>query len=208
MIPVLYEDDWLLIVNKPPGLLTIPAAGKRNRTLVDIVNEGLGQKNIAYRLHPCHRLDRETSGLLILAKGKSAQQAMMELFHQKKIKKSYVAFVHGRPAHTEGVIKNAIEGKPAVSRFRVETLHKDFSVLCVEPETGRTNQIRIHCKTIGHPLVGESKFAFRKDFALRAKRALLHARRLEFQHPFTGKAVRIEAPLPHDMQRFLEGHPA
>ena len=207
MIRAVYEDDWFVVVDKPAGLLTIPAPGRQQRALTDIVNAKLKENNIAYRLHPCHRLDRDTSGLLILAKGKSAQQAMMGLFHQKKISKRYIAFVHGRLAQKKGAINKAIEGKAAVSKFRVDEERKDFSVLEVEPETGRTNQIRIHCKAMGHPLVGESKFAFRKDFALRARRALLHANRLEFPHPFTGAAVCVEAHLPGDMKRFLEEHP-
>jgi len=197
-----------VIVNKPPGLLTVPAPGRPQRTLVDILNEDLKKHAVAYRLHPCHRLDRETSGLLILAKGKSAQQGMMELFHRRGIKKSYIAFVHGRLVRAHGVIRNTIEGRPASTGFSVTEQRRDFSVLEVKPETGRTNQIRIHCKAMGHPLVGESKFCFRRDFALRAKRVMLHAQKLEFQHPFTGKKMCVEAPLPGDMQRFLEEYPA
>ena len=218
-IPIVYEDDWLLIVNKPAGLLIIPAPYKAvkdfsegapknaQRTLTSILNEDLQQKGAAFHLHPCHRLDRETSGLIIYAKGKSCQKKMMEEFRLKQINKSYIAFVQGSLPADEGQIRNHIEGKSAVTRYRVIEKRKDFSIVEVEPLTGRTNQIRIHFKSIGHPLVGETKFAFRKDYALRAKRACLHARALSFKHPVTGKSAHVESELAEDLKKFLIEHP-
>jgi RluA family pseudouridine synthase len=204
-IPVIFQDEWLLVVNKPAGLLTIPAHKGDNRTLTDLLNEGLKDKTAA-RLHPCHRLDRETSGLIIYAKGKSAQQKMMALFHARKVKKIYVAFVQGRMEKTPGEIKYHIEGQPAVTRYRAIEQRKDFAVIEAEPLTGRTNQIRIHFKSIGHPLVGEKKFAFRRDFQLKANRLCLHAQNLEFPHPFTGKAVSLNCGFPAGMRNFLDKH--
>ncbi len=206
-IPVVYEDDVLLAVDKPAGLLTIPTPRNESRTLASILDEDAAAKGAAYRLHPCHRLDRETSGVIVFAKGKAVQQTMMEMFKHRQVAKTYLAFVHGAPRHPEGTIRAPIEGKPAETRYKVTRRHKEFSVVELQPLTGRTNQIRIHMKSIGHPLVGETRFAFRKDFALRAKRACLHAWRLAFAHPMTGKPLSLEAPLAQDMQHFLEAHP-
>lgn len=206
-IPIIYEDNWLLIVDKPSGLLVIPTPKKETRTLTSILNADLKSRGIAYRLHPCHRLDRETSGLVIYAKGSSVQECMMDEFRRKKIKKIYLAFVHGALFPASGRITRPIEGKSSLTEYRVIEKRKDFSVVEIIPATGRTNQIRIHFKALGHPLVGESRFAFRKDFNLKAKRVCLHAKVLEFIHPLSAKKVRIESPLPLYLKEFLKAHP-
>jgi len=205
-IPVVYEDNWLLIVDKPSGLLTIPTPKKELRTLTSILNGELKSKGIFYRLHPCHRLDRETSGLIIYAKGKSIQKKMMEEFKKQRIKKVYIAFIQGRINQHNGQIKKPIEGMYAVTRFRVLEQRRRFSVLEIMPLTGRKNQIRIHFKNIQHPIVGETKFAFRRDYALKSKRICLHARALEFTHPITKKTVSVYANIPRDLEAFLKRH--
>lgn len=205
-IPVVYEDDWLLVLNKPPGLLTIPTPKKESRTLTSILNEDLKEKGLSYRLYPCHRLDREASGLIIYAKGKSMQQKMRELFAQKKIKKTYLAFIRGLPSNSQGEIRNSIEGKSAITKYRVMEKRNGFSIVEIMPLTGRTNQIRIHFKSIGHPIVGETKYAFRRDFKLKAKRLCLHAQTLEFIHSITKKVISLTAELPTDLRDFLNKH--
>ena len=194
-IPIVYEDDWLLVVDKPSGLLTIPTPKKEERTLTSILG-----------LHPCHRLDRETSGLIIYAKGKGTQQKMMQEFHQRRVKKTYIVFVQGHPSKVQGEINNQIEGQSAITQYRVLSRRKDFSVLEVAPLTGRTNQIRIHFKQIGNPVVGETKFAFRRDFSLRFRRLCLHASSLEFIHPITKKKLSLSSDLPKDLKDFLDTH--
>ncbi len=205
-IPIIYEDDWLLVLDKPSGLLTIPTPKNEPRTLSSILNEDLKKRGLAYRLYPCHRLDRETSGLIIYAKGKSIQKKIMEEFQHKSVKKIYIAFIQGSLPKDEGSISYPIESKSAVTKYRVTEKRKDFSIVEVVPLTGRTNQIRIHFKNIGHPLVGESKFAFRRDFKLRAKRLCLHAWVLRFMHPVTGKELSLLDALPTDMEDFLKKH--
>jgi len=205
-IPVLFEDEWLMIVDKPPGLLTVPAPGRGSRTLAGVLNEDLKNSGVNYRAHPCHRLDKETSGLIMFAKGRSAQDTLMLLFKNRKISKVYTAFVQGNIETDKGEINKPIEGQPACTKFKVLERRRDFTIVEISPETGRTNQIRIHFKNIGHPLVGESKFAFRKDFALRAKRVCLHAKYIEFKHPWTGNIVSVKSFLARDMQKFLEDH--
>jgi RluA family pseudouridine synthase len=203
-IPIVYEDDWLLIVNKPAGLLSVPNPEKESRTLTGILNQDALGKGLKYSLYPCHRLDRQTSGLIIYAKGKGIEKKMADAFRNRLVKKRYTAFVHGKLARREGKIDFTIEGKNALTKYRVIQEKGDYSVVEVSPLTGRTNQIRIHFKGMHHPLVGEDKFIFRKDFALRFKRVCLHAEYLEFKHPQTGNIVVARAPLPEDMQKFLQ----
>jgi 23S rRNA pseudouridine1911/1915/1917 synthase len=205
-IPVVYEDDWLLVVNKPTGLLSIPTPKNERYTLTAVLNGELKDKKISYRLHPCHRLDRETSGLIIYAKGKAMQKKIMELFKEKKIKKTYIAFIQGSLPNAKSAINYPLEKKPALTKYKIIDNRKEFSIVEVVPLTGRTNQIRLHFKYIGHPLVGETKYAFRRDFKLQAKRVCLHAKKIDFMHPITKKAVRLDIDLPQDLKLFLEQH--
>jgi RluA family pseudouridine synthase len=195
MIPIIYEDEWLLVADKPSGLLTVPTPKNEKRTLSSILN-----------LYPCHRLDRETSGLIIYAKSKGIQQKIMDEFRQRRVKKIYAAFVSGIPYKNQGEIKNRIEGLNALTRYKVIAKRKDFAIVEVNPLTGRTNQIRIHFKQLGHPVLGESKYAFRRDFKVKAKRLMLHAAELEFTHPVTGKLLKLKSALPEDFQNFLDKH--
>jgi 23S rRNA pseudouridine1911/1915/1917 synthase len=206
-IPIVYEDEWLLVLDKPAGLLVIPTPKREARTLTSILNDDAGQKGVSHRFHPCHRLDRETSGLIVYAKGKAVQEKMMDLFKARQVHKRYVAFVHGHPAHPQGTIRQPIEGQAAITEYEVVEKRKDFVIVEVRPLTGRTNQIRIHFKHIGHPVVGDTKYAFRRDFALKAKRLCLHAQELAFRHPVTRAQVSLQAPLPADLSMFLEKHP-
>jgi 23S rRNA pseudouridine1911/1915/1917 synthase len=192
-IPIIYEDNFLLIADKPSGLLTVRTPKNEKRTLTSILG-----------LYPCHRLDRETSGLIIYAKAKPVQEEMMEEFRQRLVKKTYIAFVRGIPCDRQGVIKNRIDGMFAQTSYKVIEKRRDFAIVEVTPLTGRTNQIRIHLKSIGHPILGESKYAFRRDFKIKAKRLCLHAAKLEFKHPKNGQILKLESDLPQDLKTFLE----
>lgn len=194
----------MLIVDKPAGLLTVPAPGHERRTLESVLNEERAGTD-SPRLFPCHRLDRETSGVIIFAKGRVARDQMMDMFRSRRVKKTYVAFVQGRIAG-HGRITLPVEGEQAFTRFHVTRSGLKFSVVKAFPETGRRNQIRIHFKAIGHPLVGETKFAYRRDSTVKARRMMLHAESLEFDHPVTRRRLRVTAQLPSDMQGFLEDH--
>jgi len=205
-IPIAYEDNWLLVADKPSGLLVIPTPRHEQRTLTSILNEDLEKGGLTYRLHPCHRLDRETSGLIIYAKGKSVQKKMMDEFKHKKVKKTYIAFLQGILSRNEGQINNPIEGLSAITKYKVMQRRKDFTVAKIMPLTGRTNQIRIHFKNIGHPVVGETKYAFRRDFKLKAKRLCLQAKELEFLHPVTCKRINITSKLDGYLKGFLDTH--
>lgn len=191
-IPVIYEDAYLLVVEKPSGLLTVPTSKNEKRTLTSILG-----------LYPCHRLDRDTSGLIIYAKNKAVQGKMAEEFKKRQVKKTYIAFISGIFGKKEGVIKNRIEGKFAQTHYKVIENKSGFAIVEVKPVTGRTNQIRIHFKSTGHPILGEDRFAFRRDFQIKAKRLMLHAGVLEFKHPITCKMLRLESSLPQAFVDFL-----
>jgi 23S rRNA pseudouridine1911/1915/1917 synthase len=215
-IPKLFEDEWYVVFDKPARLVVIPTPHGESRTLTSIVNEQFRKEGLP-KLHPCHRLDRDTSGAIIFAKGKQNQQRMMDLFAEHKVKKMYVAFVQGRLRQKHGEFRGAVSdfderrfhkyaaAKPATTLYSVVEEHRDFSVAEVELVTGRTNQIRIHFAGAGHPLVGEQKYAFRRDFALKFRRAALHAVTVEWTHPFTGKRISVSSPLPEDMVDLLKG---
>ncbi|MFA4982254.1 MAG: RluA family pseudouridine synthase [Candidatus Omnitrophota bacterium] len=209
MYNIIYEDNWLMIIDKPSGMLVIPTPKGEKNTLTDELNRELDRRGIEENAHPCHRLDRETSGLIIYAKGKKIQGLMMEEFRKKTVKKTYVAFVHGLVKKNFDIIKSGIYNRnkkrleSAVTKYKVLGRRGNFSILEVEPVTGRTNQIRIHLKAIGHPIVGESVYAFRKDFKLRFRRTALHAGAMEFTHPVTKEKMRFESPLAPDMKNFL-----
>ncbi len=192
-IPVIHEDEDLLIVDKPSGLLTVPTPRNEKRTLTSILG-----------FYPCHRLDRGTSGIIIYAKNKSARNKVSRLFKEKQVKKTYLALVNGLISSKSGIIQKRIEGRPAQTLYRVVGEKKDFSIVEVRPLTGRTNQIRIHFKSIGHPVLGEDRYAFRRDFKVKAKRLCLHASRIEFRHPLTGEYLKLEADLPDELKNILE----
>lgn len=219
---IIYEDEQLVVVDKPSGMLVIPTPKKETNTLTDLLNREMDERGIEPPNHslrsgsghanayPCHRLDRETSGLIVYAKGKSIQHMMMEEFKKRAVKKTYIAFVNGKVEKDFDVIKKRIYNRnkkrldEAVTRYKTLARREAFSILEVEPVTGRTNQIRIHFKKIGHPLVGESVFAFRKDFKLKFKRVALHAAYIRFAHPVTKKSSEFSAPMPGDMEAFLK----
>lgn len=209
MIKVVYEDDYLLVVDKPSGFLTIPTPKKETNTLTDILNREAKKKSPDLRIYPCHRLDRETSGLIIYAKSKKIRQLMMDKFRAQQVKKEYIALASGKLEKTSGRIRGYISGRPgevkklAVTDYKLIRQFKDFAEVLVMPLTGRTNQIRIQFKQIGHPLLGESRFAFRRDFKVKIKRVALHASRLFFRHPINNIEVSLTSQLPPDLGKLI-----
>lgn len=209
---IIYEDEHIIIVNKSSGILVVPTPKKETNTLTDLLNEELKGRGIKVDAYPCHRIDRETSGLVIYAKGKHIQQIMMDQFKRHLVKKTYIAFVHGIVRKNSSILKGNVYSQKKrktelmITKFMVMERRRDFTIVQVEPVTGRTNQIRIHFKAIGHSLVGESVYAFRKDFKLKFKRVALHAKRLEFNHPVTLKRMDFNLHLADDMANFIREH--
>ena|SRR3989338_1070210 len=215
-IKILYEDEQFMAFDKPSGLLVVPAAQNESNTLVNIVNYQYGIGKGLKELFPCHRLDRDTSGVILFAKGRQNQELMLEAFKSRGVQKKYLGLVQGKLKHRQGEFKSIIRdldqkkfqrnvaGKMAVTRYRVMEERGTFTIVEVEPLTGRTNQIRIHFSQHKNPLVGDRKYSFARDYSVKFRRTALHALSLQWNHPVTGKTVAVSSPLPKDIEEFLE----
>ena len=212
------------MLNKPPGIVIHPAAGHWRGTLVHGLLWRLKDLSaIGDKLRPgiVHRLDKDTSGLLIVAKNNLAHQALIRQFQEREVHKTYLALVHGVPKARSGVINRPVgrhpvyrqkmsvhspRGREALTRWRIkETFPKARAALLeVFPLTGRTHQIRVHLSSIGHPIVGDKLYGGQKPTGPKAQRQMLHAWRISFFHPRSGKEMSFEAPLPEDFQNLLE----
>ncbi|MDD5005465.1 MAG: RluA family pseudouridine synthase [Candidatus Omnitrophica bacterium] len=204
---IVYEDESLIVVNKPSGILTVPTPKNEKYTLTACLNKVLEKRGLNTKVFPCHRLDRETSGLIIYAKSPAAQEMIMEQFKIGQVKKKYIAFVQGLIKNPSDTISFPIENKKAITKYKLLQRRKDYSIIEVEPSTGRTNQIRIHFKMIGHPLLGERKFAFGKDSKVKFRRVALHASEIQFRHPADGRILCFSSKLADDMNRLIGSLP-
>jgi 23S rRNA pseudouridine1911/1915/1917 synthase len=223
-VSVAYEDDDLLIVDKPAGLVVHPAPGHWRGTLVNaLLARGDHYGGIAGVARPgiVHRLDRDTSGLLIVARNDAAQQAVMAQLKARRVRKTYVALVHGSVAASVGRIEAPIgrdprdrrrmavvpDGRPATTGYRVRERFAEWTLLELDLVTGRTHQIRVHLAALGHPVAGDPVYGTgtsrRGPDGL--ERLFLHAWRLELVSPTSAKLVRVEAPLPDELTGVLDG---
>jgi 23S rRNA pseudouridine1911/1915/1917 synthase len=233
LLDILYEDEHLLVINKPAGMVVHPAPGHTSGTLVNALlarfpawaeldwwesEEDEEEAGADYpRPGIVHRLDKDTSGLLIVAKSAGARSALQAQFQARQVEKVYLALVHGVPPAPAGLIDAPIgrdprqrkrmavvaEGRPAVTAYRVLEPLGEYALLEVMPKTGRTHQIRVHLAFIGHPVVGDEVYGRRRS-RLACPRQFLHAARLSFRHPVTGRPMEFSAPLPPDLQAVLE----
>jgi 23S rRNA pseudouridine1911/1915/1917 synthase len=208
-IEILYEDERLLVALKPAGVLSVESPGAEGRTIVQALRSQ-GREVI-----PVHRLDRDVSGAIVLAKDAATRALLEKLFRERMVTKTYWALVQGRLPKQTGEFRFPIfdagsharisrDGKPAITRWRVRRRFASTTEVEVDLETGRYNQIRLHFAHAGHPLVGERKYARGKDDPLRAKRVALHAERIAFPHPAGSAAVDVTAPLPKDLVQLLQ----
>lgn len=208
-ITVLHKDRRLLFVSKPARMLTVGVDGVDKGTpLADrLIEDG-------HEVIPVHRLDFETTGAVVFARDEEMAEELIDLFRTRRIKKGYLALVQGRPRKKSGVIDEPIkdlgasarigpDGKPAVTHYEVLETIGACALLRLRPETGRHNQIRLHMAHIGHPLVGERKFARGRDAIVKHRRVLLHAATLSFHPSHLEHALRIRCPLPDDFERVL-----
>ncbi len=226
---IVYEDDHLLVVDKPAGLVVHPAAGHADGTLVNALLHhcrgklsGIGG---VQRPGIVHRIDRDTSGLLVAAKSDAAHEGLAKLFATHDIERRYFAIVSGIPAPPAGSIRTQIgrstsnrkkmavlpdnKGKHAVTHFRTEETFKSAALVTCTLETGRTHQVRVHMAHIGHPLIGDSVYSNRQNpyrigpNQSKFDRQALHAASLGFIHPISGETMCFESSLPEDMQLLL-----
>jgi 23S rRNA pseudouridine1911/1915/1917 synthase len=230
-IDVVYEDDELAVVNKPAGLVVHPASGIHSGTLANALAYHFDQlPSHAGVVRPgiVHRLDRDTSGLLVVAKTEFSLEHLADQFRDRTVHKSYVALVHGRLETAAGRIDQPIgrdlsnrtrmavvrAGRSALSLYRTRRSYQRFTLLEVEIKTGRTHQIRVHLAWIKHPVVGDEVYGAGRDktiqnVSLRARirklgRHFLHAEQLGFNHPKTGAPMRFTAPLPPELSNLIE----
>lgn len=228
-LDIVYEDETLVVVNKPAGLVVHPAAGTPSGTLANALAYHF-QKLPGTGVRPgiVHRLDRDTSGLLVVAKTDVALENLSDQFRDRTVYKSYVALVHGRVVSNSGKIDQPLArdpsnrtrmavvraGRNALTLYRVGRAFDRFTLLEVELKTGRTHQIRVHLTWLKHPVVGDETYGGGRDNTiqdprLRARiralnRHFLHAEKLGFKHPATGEFVKFESPLPPELSEMLE----
>lgn len=211
---VVYEDDDLIVVEKQPGLLTVTAhQGSDETTVFSILKNYVRQSNPRAGIYTVHRLDRETSGLLVFAKSRELQHYMREYWHELVTERTYVALAEGIMPKVEDTITTWLTedrkttmvysssvdngGKKSVTHYRVVKNNDRYSLLELNLETGRTNQIRVHLASIGHPIVGDRKYGSGQQPPI--DRLGLHARILEFINPVTEQTLHFETPVPRDM---------
>jgi 23S rRNA pseudouridine1911/1915/1917 synthase len=229
-IEIVYEDETLVVVNKPAGLVVHPAAGTPSGTLANALAyhfQNLPGGGSGVRPGLVHRLDRDTSGLMVVAKTESALENLSDQFRDRTVYKSYVALVHGRLASNSGKIDQPLardptnrtrmavvrNGRNALTLYRARRGFDRFTLLDVELKTGRTHQIRVHLAWLKHPVVGDETYGGGRDNTiqdarLRARvrsldRQFLHAEKLSFTHPKTGEFVKFESPLPEELADLL-----
>jgi 23S rRNA pseudouridine1911/1915/1917 synthase len=222
-LKIIHEDDHIIVIDKPAGLVVHPAAGVSSGTLANALVfhfEQLSRTGGAARPGIVHRLDRDTSGLMVVAKTEEAHEHLADQFREREVFKSYVALAHGRVAQDQGRIDEPIArdprnrtrmavvrgGRSALSLYTVRRRYERFTLLDVEIKTGRTHQIRVHLEWLKHPVVGDAVYSGGRDKTvpdarLRARinalsRQFLHAGQLGFRHPHTNEALRFTAPLP------------
>ncbi len=231
---IIYEDSCLIVLNKQPGMLVHPARGNTHGTLVnalvfysDKLSSGLGE----FRPGIVHRLDKNTTGVMVVAKDDTTQWKIAKQFERRQVNKNYLAIVHGTPELTADRIKVPLgihprarekyairpqEGKEAITFYEVIESFRGFSLLKLAPKTGRTHQIRVHLSYIKHPIVADDMYGGSVVYPWQLadaepavqqpviNRVALHAHTLEFRHPKTDEMVKFEAPLPEDMQNLLD----
>jgi len=217
-ITVIYQDEDVIVVDKPPGLTVHPAPGHPGGTLVNALLALAPElADVGDKIRPgiVHRLDRDTSGLLVIARNERARVGLTRQLKQREVSKTYLALVQGVPQPPQGTIEAPIGrhprnrkkmaviagGREAETRYRLREEIDGFALLEVEPVTGRTHQIRVHLAAIGHPVVGDTTYGKRSQIV---GRQFLHAWRLAFDLPSSGRRVEFESPLPADLRAALE----
>jgi 23S rRNA pseudouridine1911/1915/1917 synthase len=214
---IAFEDEYLIVVDKPAGVVVHPARGHRHGTLAQALAGRVAGGEEDWRAGIVHRLDRDTSGLLVVAKSDAVHRALKAALAAREMRREYLALVEGRPPARSGTIEAPIgrdrrvrtrmstdsdAAKPAITHFEIERALPQSTLLRVRLQTGRTHQIRVHLQAIGHPVCGDPEYGTAGRYGLR--RQFLHAARLAFEHPITAAAIDISSPLPTDLADALK----
>lgn len=221
-LQIIYEDEYILAVNKKPGIVVHPGAGHKDSTLLNAL-EAYREKHKLPQLRLLHRLDKDTSGILLVSKDEHSFGKFGDLFEKRQLEKIYIALAIGIPKKLKGYIDAPIERSPhdrqkfavsessssrrALTAFQVIDFFGAYSLWTLRIHTGRTHQIRVHLSTIGHPIIGDEAYSspasLHASLDLGVKRQLLHAYQMTFTHPVTKKKLTITAPLPFDFKQVL-----
>ena len=213
---ILYEDEDILAVDKPSGMVVHPSHGHYEDSLANMAARYFREKGMAVRIRPVGRLDKDTSGIVLFAKNQVAAARLSEQKNSGEFCKEYLALVQGVPEQQKGTIctdmnkdpeslmkmKTVEKGLRAVTHYEIRQVFQDYSLIRVSIETGRTHQIRVHMASIGHPLLGDRLYG--KD--MRMERTALHAAACCFRQPFTGEKIQLQAELPEDMKKVMDGN--
>ncbi|MBU1044895.1 MAG: RluA family pseudouridine synthase [Candidatus Omnitrophica bacterium] len=221
-LDIIFEDKYIIVVNKPAGLVVHPAAGHFSDTLVNALIfycKNLSDLNGPMKLGIVHRLDKDTSGLLIIAKDNKTHRHLANQFKKHTIEKTYVAIVQGSVNYDEGIIDAPLSrnlfnrkkmsvshasSRQAITRYKVLKRFANLTLLEVYPQTGRTHQIRVHMAHLGYPILGDSTYNKSKGIKGLISRQALHAEKIRFKHPHTAKMVEFKAKIPNDMQSVIK----
>ena len=241
-LDIVFEDEYLAVINKPAGMVVHPGAGVTSGTLANAIAFHFGVSGVqpvspggegqyppnTSRVGIVHRLDKNTSGLIVVAKDEKTHESLSDLFRDRKVRKVYVSLVHGNPRDNTGVIDRpmardrwhrtkmtvAANGRNALSLWKVRTRFDKFALVEVEIKTGRTHQVRVHLASINHPVVGDETYNEGRDNtvanidiknAIRIMgRFFLHAEKLSFTHPVTGEQMNFNQPLPTELLELLD----
>jgi len=212
-IRILFEDPWIIVIEKEAGLLSIATAKEKLQTAYSILSYHVKKENPSNKIFVIHRLDRDTSGIMVFAKNQEVQSTLQKAWQESVMERTYVAVVEGEVEKEKGTIRSFLmenkafvmyssnkpgEGDEAITHYKLLKRNPQYSLLEVELETGRKNQIRVHMKEIGHPVIGDKKYGSSVN---PIGRTGLHARVLAFIHPVTGEEIRYETAVP---QKFLK----
>jgi 23S rRNA pseudouridine1911/1915/1917 synthase len=232
-LSILYEDGDVIVLNKPPGLVVHPGAGHKSRTLVNALLfhcPDLKRVGGGFRPGIVHRLDKDTSGILVVAKNDKAHESLSRQFKKRQVQKRYLALVYGNVKAPAGVVSLPIGRHPTDRKkmstesrrsrstetlWKIKEAFSGVTLLEIDLKTGRTHQVRVHCAAIGHPVVGDATYGWEKrwkdlaqrpmqDLTRAIRRQMLHAWKLSFVHPRTGQWMHFESPVPKDMASVLE----
>ena len=205
MLNIVYEDNDLIVVEKASGLLSMGTERDKTKTAYHILNDYVKSKNPRNHVLILHRLDKETSGIMMFAKNLKTQEILQKNWNEMILERKYVAILEGCPREEQGQVKSYItenkafvvhsarDGKLAITNYTVLKSNRQYSLVELNLETGRKNQIRVHMQELGHPVAGDKKYGATKD---PIRRLALHAFKLHFTHPITGKEMKFETPIP------------